>query len=126
MKKFILIIMILFLLSGCAEMRKSIIQITEEDKLNAETSKVAAMNMLSTWLINSGFVRGSLGDRLNQLPVGVIKAMDELDALAVKTQWTDFELGYAIGLRVRLLTEIVAQAIKLYAPEVLKYIPMTF
>ena len=112
---------------GCAGIRKDLIQITQEDKLNAETSKTCAQNLLVTWPINSGFVRGSLGpDRMNALPVGVVKAMDELDVLAAKTNWTDFELGYSLGLRVRLLSEIVAQALKLYAPEVLKYIPMAF
>jgi hypothetical protein len=114
-------------LAGCAGMRGDIVKIMEEDKLNAETSRTAGRNLLSTWSVNSGFVRGSLGpDRMNALPMGVVKAMDELDALAAKTTWTDFELGYSLGLRVRLLSEIVAQALKLYAPEVLKYIPMAF
>jgi hypothetical protein len=124
---FVLIIVIVTIAAGCAGMRKDLIQITQEDKLNAEASKTAAKNMLSTWMINSGFVRGSLGpDRMNALPVGVVKAMDELDALALKKEWTDFELGYSMGLRVRLLSEIVAQALKMYAPEVLKYVPMAF
>jgi hypothetical protein len=113
--------------TGCGAIRKDLIQITEQDKLNAVASRTAAQNMLSTWLINSGFIRGSLGpDRMNALPVGVVKALDELDALAGKKEWTDFELGYSMGLRVRLLSEIVAQALKLYAPEVMKYIPMAF
>jgi hypothetical protein len=112
---------------GCAGMRGDIVKITEEDKLNAEISRTAGRNLLSTWSVNSGFVRGSLGlERMSALPVGVVKAMDELDVLAAKTTWTDFELGYSLGLRVRLLSEIVAQALKLYAPEVLKYIPMAF
>ena len=114
-------------LAGCAVTRGDIIKITEEDKLNAETSRSAAKNLLSTWAVNSGFVRGSLGlERMSALPVGVVKAMDELDVLASKTTWTDFELGYSLGLRVRLLSEIVAQALKLYAPEVLKYLPLVF
>lgn len=116
----------LLMFIGCAGMRGDIVKITEEDKLNAETFRTAAKNLVSTWAINSGFIKGSLGDRINQLPVGVVNAMDELDVLAAKTNWTDFELGYSLGLRIRLLSEIVAQALKLYAPEVLKYIPMTF
>jgi len=116
-----------FFMVGCAGTRGDIVKITEEDKLNAETSRTAGRNLLSTWSVNSGFVRGSLGlERISALPVGVVKAMDELDVLAAKTTWTDFELGYSLGLRVRLLSEIVAQALKLYAPEVLKYIPMAF
>lgn len=127
MKKILLMLALAAILSfGCASMGKGIIDIANEDAANAEISKEVANKFLKTWSINSGFVRGSLGDRINQLPVGVVKAMDELDALAAKTSWTDFELGYSLGLRIRLLSEIVAQALKLYAPEVLKYIPMTF
>lgn len=131
MKRKVLIILaslvLLAGLIGCVGMRGDIVKITEEDKLNAETSRIAAKNLLSTWAVNSGFVRGSLGpDRMNALPMGVVKAMDELDVLANKTIWTDFELGYSLGLRVRLLSEIVAQALKLYAPEVLRYLPLVF
>jgi hypothetical protein len=128
MRKILLVLtLVMVLCLGCTGMRGDIIKITEEDKLNAETSRAAAKNLLATWAVNSGFVRGSLGpDRMNALPLGVVKAMDELDVLANKTSWTDFELGYSLGLRIRLLSEIVAQALKLYAPEVLKYLPMVF
>ncbi|MDD1778547.1 MAG: hypothetical protein LUQ65_10300 [Candidatus Helarchaeota archaeon] len=120
-------IILLATIFGCGTMRKDIIAIVNEDVANAQTSREAAKKMLSVWLINSGFIRGGLGPaRMGELPKGVVDAMDELDKLASKTEWTDFELGMSIGLRVRLLTEIVAQALKLYAPEVLKYIPMVF
>jgi len=125
--KWILICIILVSLIGCVGMRKDIISIVNEDVANAEMSKEAAAKLLKTWPVNSGFVRGALGPgRMGELPKGVVDAMDELDRLAKKTSWTDFELGESIGLRVRLLTEVVAQALKLYAPEILKYIPMTF
>ena len=128
MKRILLTLILVMVLGlGCVGMRGDIVKITEEDKLNAETSRIAAKNLLSTWAVNSGFIRGSLGpDRMNALPMGVVKAMDELDVLAAKTIWTDFELGYSLGLRVRLLSEIVAQALKLYAPEVLRYLPLVF
>jgi hypothetical protein len=125
MKK-IIILILAFGLIGCGTIRGSLISISEEDLKNAETTRVVAQNLLKTWKINSGFIRGSLGDRINQLPKGVVLAMEELDALADKTTWTDFELGYSVGVRVRLLGELVAQALKLYAPEVLKYIPLVF
>jgi hypothetical protein len=115
------------MLIGCSGMRKDIIAIVNEDVKNAEMSRDVAKKMLGTWLINSGFIRGSLGPaRMNELPKGVVDAMDDLDKLAIKKEWTDKELGTSIGLRVRLLSEIVAQALKLYAPEVMKYIPMAF
>lgn len=127
MKFFIILFLILILFTGCAGLRNNLIKITEEDQKNAETSKIIAKNLLSTWLINSGFIRGGLGpDRMAGLPLGVIKSMDELDELAKKTDWTDFELGYSLGIRVRFLSDLVIQAIKQYAPEVFKYIPMVF
>lgn len=128
MRRILLVLTLVTVLCfGCAGMRGDIVKITEEDKLNAETSRIAAKNLLITWSVNSGFVRGSLGpERMNALPMGVVKAMDELDVMANKTTWTDFELGYSLGLRVRLLSEIVAQALKLYAPEVLRYLPLVF
>jgi hypothetical protein len=125
MKIFIISFLALALI-GCGAIRESLITISEEDLKNAETTRVVATNLLKTWQINSGFIRGSLGDRLNQLPVQLVSAMDELDALSLKTEWTDFELGYSVGIRVRLLSEIVFSTLKLYAPEVLKYIPLAF
>lgn len=125
--KWLLIGILVVSFLGCAGMRKDIITIVNEDVANAETSKEAAMKLLKTWPINSGFIRGSLGPgRMGELPKGVVDAMDELDKLAKKKTWTDFELGMSIGLRVRLLSEIVAQALKIYAPEIMRYIPMTF
>lgn len=125
MKKF-LIVLLVPLFFGCGSVQKGIVSLSEQDIKNAETSRVVAKNLLSTWKLNSGFIRGALGDRLNQLPVGVVKALDELDLLADKMGPNDFDLGYSLGLRVRLLSELVANALKLYAPEVLQYLPLTF
>lgn len=125
MKKVLIITVLAFSLS-CTSIRGNLVSLSEQDIKNAETSRVVAKNLLSTWKLNSGFIRGALGDRINQLPVGVVKALDELDLLAEKTGPNDFDLGYSLGLRVRLLGELVANALKLYAPEVLQYLPLTF
>lgn len=125
MKKYFIIILIpLFL--GCSAIGKSLVSLSETDLANAGTTRTVAKNLLSTWKLNSGFIRGSLGDRINQFPIGVVKAMDELDALSEKTEWSDFDLGYSLGVRIRLLGELVIQALKLYAPEILKYLPLAF
>ncbi len=128
MKRILLILVLISILSfGCAGMRGDIVKIVDEDAANAVISREVAKKLLSSWLINSGFVRGSLGPgRMAELPKGVVDSMDELDKLAKQTIWTDFELGTSLGLRVRLLSEIVAQALKLYAPEVLRYLPLVF
>lgn len=123
MKKiFILIFLPLFL--GCTAMQKSIINLSKTDIKNAETSRVLATNLLSTWKINSGFIRGALGDRINKMPAEIVKAMDELDKISEQTEWNDFELGYSLGVRVRLLGDLILNCLKVYAPDVLQYIPL--
>ncbi len=125
MKK-IFILILVFVLMGCTSLQKSAIKISEVDLKNAEASRIAGKNLLSTWKLNSGFIRGTLGDRLNQFPHEAVKAMDELDKLAEKTELTDFDLGYSLGARVRLLGEMVVQAIQHYFPKLLEYITLPF
>ena len=125
MKKVLIITLCFFSLS-CTSLQKSAIKVSEIDLKNAEASRIAAKNLLSTWKLNSGFIRGTLGDRLNQFPHEAVKAMDELDKLAEKTEWNDFDLGYSLGARVRLLGEMVVQAIKHYFPKILEYITLPF
>lgn len=125
MKKIVILILAMFLIS-CASIRADLVKLSQEDIQNAEATRVISKNLLLTWGLNSGFLRGALGDRLNQLPAEAVKAMDELDVLSGKIEWSDFELGYSLGLRVRLLGEIVTNALRLYAPEILKFLPLKF
>ena len=125
MKIFIILISIIFLL-GCTSLQKSAIKVSEIDLKNADASREVAKNLLSTWKLNSGFIRGSLGDAINQFPHEAVKAMDELDKLSEKTEWNDFDLGYSLGARVRLAGEIIVQAIKHYFPKLLEYITLPF
>lgn len=124
--KLILVFILVVSLISCAGIRADLVKLSQEDIQNAEATRVISKNLLLTWGLNSGFLRGALGDRLNQLPAEAIKAMDELDVLSGKIEWSDFELGYSLGLRVRLLGEIVTNALRLYAPEILKFLPLTF
>lgn len=125
-KAYLIFIFIIFLSSlfACTSIRKNIVSLSEQDLKNAETTRTLAKNLLLTWKLNSGFIKGALGDRINQLPLQVIKAMEELDSLAGKQNLEDFDLGYSLGLRIRLLSDLVVDALKLYAPEVLKYLPL--
>jgi len=125
MKKFFYLIITLLLI-GCTSLQKSAIKVSEIDLKNAEASREVAKNLLSTWKLNSGFIRGSLGDAINQFPHEAVKAMDELDKLAEKTDPDDFDLGYSLGARVRLAGEIIVQAIKHYFPRLLEYITLPF
>jgi uncharacterized protein YceK len=125
MKKIFILVLVLVLV-GCTSLQKSAIKVSEIDLKNAEASREVAKNLLSTWKLNSGFIRGSLGDAINQFPHEAVKAMDELDKLSEKTEWNDFDLGYSLGARVRLAGEIIVQAIKHYFPKLLEYITLPF
>jgi hypothetical protein len=90
---------------------------------NAEALKTIATNYLELWPIQSGFIRGALGSRIDTLPAEAVKAMDELDELAARENtFTDHELGYSLGLRVRMLSQVVFEALRLYAPDVFQLI----
>ena len=122
--KVVLIILMCFMITACAGIRKFTVEMSEEDMKNTETSRIVAKNLLSTWPINSGFIRAALGPAgLSKLPADAVLAMDELDKLASQTSWTDFELGESLGLRVRLLTDIIRATIDQYAPELISYLP---
>ncbi len=108
---------------GCASIRGDIVVLSREDLKNAATSRVVAKNLLKTWKLNSGFIRGALGTNMGQLPAQAVLAMDELDKLAEKVDLNDFDLGYSLGLRIRALNSIVQEAIKMYSPNLLDYLP---
>jgi len=112
-------------LAGCQIGRQIAIDVSVEEVQNAEMCREVAKNYLKIWPIQSGFIRGALGSRIDELPVQAIEAMDELDDLVAETQdYSDYELGYSLGLRVRLLSEIVLQALKQYAPDVIDLLPI--
>lgn len=118
----------LALATSCASLRGIAVNISEEEIANTETAREVARNYLSIWPLQSGFVRGALGPRLDELPVQVIDAMDELDLLAQQyaedpNDYLDQDLGLSLGLRVRLLSSIVAEALRFYMPDALEFVP---
>ena len=129
--RIIVLLLGLFLLASCSLYRESLVEMSREDVKNAEAVREAAINFLSTWNLNSGFIRGALGPRLDEFPAQFIVAMDELDDLAdyngefmlINPKLTDYNLGYSLGLRVRTLEVLVQNALKIYAPDILKYLP---
>jgi len=111
-------------LSGCSLYRESLLEMSREDVKNAVAVREAATNFLSTWNINSGFIKGSLGPRIEQFPAQFIVAVDELDDLATKEDpLSDQELGYSLGLRVRTLEALIQSTLETYAADVLDLIP---
>jgi hypothetical protein len=122
MKALIIGILMVGLL-GCSTIHEWTKTAGELDIKNAEATKQLARDMLKTWSLNSGIIRGALGEQLREFPASAVEAMDELDKLASKIEWTDQELGYSIGYRLRMLNAVVQSALKLYAPDLLKMVP---
>lgn len=121
--RYLILVLVLFFVVGCGAMRKGLIELSKQDVKNAEAVREAATNFLSTWLINSGFIRGALGERIEEFPAQFITAMNRLDTIAVGAPPTDYILGYSLGLRVRTLETLVQEALKAYAPDIFRLIP---
>ena len=118
-KRMILFGICLFFIVSCGSIRKTGIKISEEELKNVEAARIVATNYLEVWPMQSGFIRGALGPRLSMLPQNAIEAMDELDKLAeIEGTLDDQDLGKSLGLRVQLLSDIVLEAIRIYAPDV--------
>jgi len=128
MKKLIFMVMATTILqcAGCEMTRQCAIDISKENIKNAETMREVSLNCLSVWQIQSGFIKGALGSRIDELPNEAIEAMDELDRLAALPEKSDYELGYFLGLKVRLLSSVVQAAIEKYVPEVTRFLPIIF
>ena len=129
--KLLAVVMVVALLSGCETMRRTAIGISEEEVLNAETTRQVALNYLSIWPLHSGIIKGALGPRMDELPAQAVDAINELDQLAEQAggdpnSYSDEDLGLSLGLRVRILVSVVGEALKLYAPDVLEFVPMLF
>lgn len=129
-KKQIVALLLCLLVAGCAMIRQTAIDISEEEVKNAEAARIVAVNYLSIWPIQSGMIRGALGARIEELPVQAVSAMDELDQLAEQmndvSDPNDYDLGLSLGLRVRLLGSVVQEALEIYAPDIINLVPILF
>lgn len=117
---------LILLAAGCSPMRQAAVDISIEDVKNAETAREVSLNFLSVWPIQSGFIKGALGSRINELPNEALEAIEELDRLAELSEQSDYELGLFLGLKVRLLSSVVQATLEKYAPDVIDLLPLVF
>ena len=117
------VILVGFILAGCGAMRVGLVEMSKEDVKNAEATREAAHNFISTWNLNSGFIKGALGDRITEFPMQFVEAMDELDTVANMEEIVDYDLGYFLGLRVRTLETLIQETLKIYAPDIFDLVP---
>lgn len=143
MRKFhaiLIALLLVFSLVGCAGIRKNIVKLSESDIKNIEAIKEASRNLLETWPTYSGIIQGYFHHDWDELPGRFIRAVVELDQIAClylpekfpeglcevepeEGEPTDFELGYAISMRIIMLKETIRQIIKAVAPDLLGYLP---
>jgi len=127
--KIFILFLSLTLLVSCGWIRKNALKLSESDLKNAEVSRQVALNLLSTWELNSGALDCALGEKGKAvLPDDAVKAWKKLDELAVKSEaeLTDRDLGCSLGLRVRMAKDIITEAIKQYFPDLIDLLPMVF
>ena len=113
----VLVVCLAVLVSGCAGWRKVTREFTKEVVKNIETDKENVRELLPKWSFVSGEIRKGLGSRYGLLPGEVQEAHDHLDKLAEKKEWTDAELGEALGCWYLITGELVLHILKRFAPE---------
>ena len=118
---FLLVIWLLMVCTGCAGLREQ----SEREMSDLKSLRVTATNYHAITNMQLGIVDGAIGERKTELPVGVVKAMDELKLLAAKdpNELTDYELGYSMGLRARIFYALAKEIVERAAPELLRYLP---
>jgi len=122
----VIIVVSLLLLTGCTPLRQVAIDTSIENVKNAETVREISLNCISVWPIQSGLIKGALGNRINEIPNESVQAIKELDRIAALPEQTDYELGLFIGLKVRLLGSVVQITLEKYTPSVAEILPTAF
>lgn len=121
-----ILISVCLLLGGCVAMRQAVVDVTKENALNIETTRQVAEQCLGDWPVISGFIKGVLGGRINELPNETIQALKRLDEIAVQPEYTDYELGEFLGLKAQVIGSVVQIIIEKYAPNAIDFLPLIF
>lgn len=116
-----LFILVLLVLAGC----KFTMEQSKRELLDLKHTRVAAKNYLTIAPMQIGFIKGSMGENITELPTGTLDAIEELHDLAAdpNSNQDDFSLGYSLGLRVRITNDIIKKILERYAPEALRFWP---
>lgn len=107
-------------------MRQAVVDVTKENALNIATTRQVAEQCLSDWPVISGFIKGVLGGRINELPNEIVQALKRLDEIAALTEHTDYELGEFLGLKAQVIGSVVQIIIGKYAPNAIEFLPLIF
>jgi hypothetical protein len=104
----------LFLL-GCAT---NIQDLTTQYATSSVEVKNFARISAQDWLFGSGILQGALNEQM--VPVWIFDELKKVDGwFEVNAELTDWQLGYMVGLRLRMASPIIKTALEQYAPGVL-------
>ena len=120
MKKLILLsFLVSILFSGCS----MILQHSENELQDLEKTRKVAQNYLIIAPMQIGFIKGALD--MEELPMETIIAIQSLEDLTVDPNCMNDDacLGYSLGLRTRITSDLIKETIKRHAPELLRYWP---
>jgi hypothetical protein len=102
-------------LSACAS---NIQDITDKYTSSSLAVKQFAKITSQDWLFGSGIIQGALQEPM--LPKWVFEELQKVDKWFLDgKELNDWELGYLVGLRIRLAAPIIKAAIEQYAPGIL-------
>ncbi|MBU2051325.1 MAG: hypothetical protein KKH61_20450, partial [Gammaproteobacteria bacterium] len=113
MKKLILLSLII-LMSGCAA---SIRDLTADYQESSSAVREFATITAEDWKLGTGIILGAIDKSL--LPSWVEEEILAMNAKIDAGPLNDFDLGYMVGLRLRLGSPILKAAIEQYAPGIL-------
>jgi len=122
---FVVILCAFVALSGCAIYREIARTSAAENLENAEASRELGDSILDTWDLNFGAMDALTRGDYGKIPTEVTKVIKKMNELCKKNreERTDYDKGYALGAMGSLASPFVLEYIKLYAPDITKYIP---
>ena len=125
MKRLMLAILMLLMLTGCLT-TKEFVKYETTKKQSIEEAKAGVELMLQGLEFRTGLLDGVLGPYRADLPANIVSAFAELKQLVEKYKadgtLSDYDMGLALGIQLRLRGEVMQTIIKKYAPGVLKYV----
>ena len=101
---------------GCAG---SITHISDNYAKTSAAVKDFALLTSKDWQFGSGIIRGAIPQ--DALPAWVFTELDKVDAWFGQGELNELQLGYIVGLRLRMAGPILEAAIRQHAPGLLLY-----
>lgn len=110
-----IVLSLLLILPACASNMQDINQSYSEAMIEVKQfARISAQD----WLFGSGILQGALPD--TALPMWVFEELRKIDAwFLLGEELTDWQLGYIVGIRLRMATPVIKAAIEQYAPGIL-------